>query len=212
MRLTEFLFSNPRERRCYRSSPGTSVRHAVTLMMENDYSQLPVLEDGKTIKGMFSWRSYGKRLAMGHKCVSVDDTMEPAPVLDLDASLFEAFAAVSRNDAVLIQNHEKKICGIVTAYDVSETFGTLVEPFLLIEEVEKYVRVILQGHVVEAELTEAVSMKKATDLRPKISDLNFGGYILLLKKVEMWNRLGLNLEQAVFVQNPSSVLKQSEMT
>jgi len=138
---------------------------------------------------------------MGHKCVLVDDTMEPAPVLDLDASLFEAFAAVSRNDAVLIQSPKKRICGIVTAYDVSETFGTLVEPFLLIEEVEKHVRAILQDHVVEAELMEAVSIKKAADSKAKISDLNFGGYILLLKKVEVWNRLGLNLEQAVFVQS-----------
>jgi len=182
-------------------SPGTSVQHAVTLMMENDYSQLPVLQDEKTVKGMFSWRSYGKRMAMAFECSVVDEAMEPAQVLDLDAWLFEAFAAVAKSDAVLIQNKAREICGIVTAYDVSETFGTLVEPFLLIEEIEKHLRALLKDHVSEDDLKKVIPSKTSANTRLRITDLNFGGYVALLKEDRVWDALRLKLDRRVFVQS-----------
>jgi predicted transcriptional regulator len=186
-------------------SPDTSIARAVTLMMQNDFSQLPVLQDSKTVKGMFSWRTLGKRLSLGQECKTVADALEPALVLDLNGLIFEAFAAVSGNDVVLVQNADMQICGIVTAYDVSEIFGILVEPFLLIEEVEKHIRRLLKSCVEEGDLKEAVSSKTWRRGKPQVSDLNFGGYLQLLNKEVIWKRLGLTLDQTVFTEGLSEV-------
>lgn len=185
--------------------PGTSILSAVTMMMENDYSQLPILEDERTARGMFSWRSLGKRMAMGLELKIVDDAVEDAEVLGLDESLFEAFASISRRDAVLIQDNKKGICGIITAYDVSETFGNLVEPFLLIEEVEKHVRALLEVHVSQEDLKKVRTFKPTGDGKPRISDLTFGGYISLLKDDQLWLKLAVNLDRAVFIQSLTDV-------
>lgn len=40
---------------------------AVTLMMQNDFSQLPVMQGEREVKGVVSWKSIGSRLALGYE-------------------------------------------------------------------------------------------------------------------------------------------------
>lgn len=46
-------------------SPETTVSEAITLMLQHDYSQLPVTTTARDVKGIFSWKSLGSRLALG---------------------------------------------------------------------------------------------------------------------------------------------------
>jgi CBS domain len=52
-------------------SPDTRVEEAITLMLQNDYSQLPVTTTIRDVKGTFSWKALGSRLALGKKCERV---------------------------------------------------------------------------------------------------------------------------------------------
>jgi hypothetical protein len=45
--------------------PDTEILSAVTIMLMNNFSQLPVLVHERQIKGMISWRSLGSRLSQG---------------------------------------------------------------------------------------------------------------------------------------------------
>jgi CBS domain-containing protein len=60
--------------------PDTAIAEAITLMMKHDFSQLPVTSGERTVKGLISWHSLGKRLATGKKCTAVREAMVPVHV------------------------------------------------------------------------------------------------------------------------------------
>jgi len=45
--------------------PDSSLQQAVTIMLANDFSQLPVMQSPRELKGLISWKAIGKRLALG---------------------------------------------------------------------------------------------------------------------------------------------------
>ncbi|HTU46845.1 MAG TPA: CBS domain-containing protein [Bryobacteraceae bacterium] len=104
--------------------PTDTVEEAFTLMLNHDYSQLSVL-DGHNVRGIFSWRSHGKQVAKGRECKIVSQCIEPAAIIDLTDSIFEAFAMVARNEYVLVRDDHQHISGIVTSFDISELFAKL---------------------------------------------------------------------------------------
>ena len=58
-------------------SPETRVAEAITLMLQHDYSQLPVTRTEREVKGIFSWKSLGSRLALGKQCEKVSKPRKP---------------------------------------------------------------------------------------------------------------------------------------
>src|SRR6266545_4164512 len=94
--------------------PDTSIKEAVTLMLLHDFSQLPVMQNERDIKGVVSWRSIGKRMALGLKCETARDSMESHHEVPSDASLLTAIDEIVRNEYVLIRSEQNVITGIVT--------------------------------------------------------------------------------------------------
>jgi len=86
---------------------------------------------------------------MGKKCTAVREAMVPVHVIELDTSLFEAVALIAKHDCVLVKDEANKICGVMTSYDVSETFVELGEPFLLLGEIENLIRDMMEGRFSE---------------------------------------------------------------
>ena len=99
--------------------PNCTITGAITLMMTNDFSQLPVMTGEREVKGIVSWMSVGRDLAMGAKCNEVRECMDRAHVISDDTSLFDAITEIVNNQYVLIEDRTKKICGIVTTSDLS---------------------------------------------------------------------------------------------
>jgi CBS domain-containing protein len=48
--------------------PDSLISEATTLMLTNDFSQLPVMTTARDVKGIVSWKSIGSRLSLGKKC------------------------------------------------------------------------------------------------------------------------------------------------
>lgn len=180
-------------------SPETTISEAITLMMKHSYSQLPVMIGERTVKGLLSWKSLGKRLALEKKCAVVKDAMEQIHIIELDTSLFDAIQLIARYDCVLVKDEVTKICGIITAYDISQTFMELAEPFLLLGEIENLIRDMIQGRFSKTALEAVRDPLDAGRPIDDVSDLSFGGYARLLQDPTAWVKLESKLDRATFV-------------
>jgi len=176
------------------------VGQAATIMLANDFSQLPVM-NGSTLKGMISWRSIGRRLALGQPCGTALACMVPVHVVSKETSLFEAISQVDRHDAVVVRDSTNRICGIVTANDFSQQFRQLAEPFLLLGEIENQIRAWI-GPIFKKEDLQAAKDPNDEDRQvEEVSDLTLGELLRLLQNQDSWSKLGTELDRRVFVRH-----------
>jgi predicted transcriptional regulator len=182
--------------------PDAKVREATTLMINYDFSQLPVMQNSRNVKGMISWKTLGEQSHV-HKgeCRFVRDCMiEEVAILKHNDLLREAIKIIADNDAVLVENSAKEICGLVTTYDIASQYYSLAEPFLLLGEIENNIRQLIAraGHP----LTILQSVKDPRDTKRKVqgvSDLTFGEYIRLLQEPDNWKSIGYDLSRRPFL-------------
>jgi predicted transcriptional regulator len=173
------------------------LKKAVTMMLQFDYSQLPIMHGEREVKGMISWKSIASRYAIGGECCKVQHCREDAQVVDGNGTLFDAIPTIVKHGYVLVRNpQDRKITGIVTASDLSLQFQQLAEPFLLLREIELHIRQLLQDKVLAEDLDWLGSADTTAPKPNSISDLSFGGYIRLVQRPQVWQRLALNIDQA----------------
>lgn len=185
--------------------PDATLQQAVTIMLANDFSQLPVMTAPRDLKGVISWKTIDSRLALQRPCKTVREAMEPGQVVSVDESLFDAIARIAAHDYVLVQATDKTYTGIVTASDFNFQFQALAEPFLLVGEIENGLRRILHQKFSLKELEEA---KAPGDEGRKIespSDLTLGEYIRLIEPEKRWRKLKIEIDRSEFVQRLNRV-------
>ncbi len=181
-------------------NPDDTISRAVVLMTAHDYSQLPVMTSDREVKGVVSWASVGQRLALGKKdCESVRDCMVPHKEISSETSIFDAVDDIIANQYVLVRNAEKVICGIVTTSDLSQEFGRLGEPFLLLGEIENHIRRMIKDNYTIGELKEACDPSDATRNIRSPADLTLGEYLHLVENPERWTKLGVTVDRETFV-------------
>jgi predicted transcriptional regulator len=183
-----------------RINPDAPLQEAVTLMLSNDFSQLPVMTNDRDVRGSVSWRSIGTRLALKQSPSVVREAMEPYAEVNSDASLFTVIPVIVEHEYALVRGDDKRIVGIITTSDLSLQFQQLSEPFLLLGEIENHMRRLIGARFSVSEIEEA---KDPTDSERKIqavSDLTFGEYKRLLENPEMWSKLRLQLDRSIFIK------------
>lgn len=180
-------------------APETSLQEAVTLMLSHDYSQLPVMQGERTVKGVISWTTIGSRLVLRCSGDHVRDFMDQAREVSADTSLFAAIGAIVENQYVLVRDRENRISGIVTTSDLSLQFQQLAEPFLLLGEIENHIRRLIDGKFTADEV-RAVRDPGDDRVVQSVADLTFGEYQRLLEHPDRWSKLKLNIERTSFIQ------------
>ena len=188
-------------------TPTDSLETATTLMMCNDFSQLPVMAGQKSVKGVISWESIGRKAAAGQIGDQVRHYMEKPHILEGDQPLFDAVNVVAGHGYVLVKARDGTITGIVTASDLNCLFLELAEPFLLVGEIEKHIRRIIHGKFTLDEILSAKvpstkdaqgsSTGESTD---HIASLTLGDYCHLLENPDHWQKLNLPFDRKSFVQ------------
>lgn len=179
-------------------TPDDEITKAVTIMMMNDFSQLPVMTNERTVKGMVSWRSIGRARTLKRPSTYVRDCMEEAYEIRDDLPLLDAIDVVMKNEVVLIIGGDKKITGIVTNSDLAGQFRSLAAPFLLIGEIENHVRRIIGDKFSKEELNSLRSNQNNCQEINEIADLTFGEYVRIMQNKEYWQRLNLELDRTEF--------------
>src|SRR3989304_796766 len=109
--------------------PDEPLELAVSHMIKKDFSQLPVMEGPRSLKGVVSWASIARRQCLGVPASRVRDCTDPAHVLELGTPLFAAIESLYRHDYALVRHPDNRIGGIVTTADLSLEFHALAEPF-----------------------------------------------------------------------------------
>jgi CBS domain-containing protein len=186
--------------------PDETVQRAATLMLNHNFSQLPVMVNERDVKGIVTWRTIGRRFVLGTACVAIREVMEPHQEISADASLFSAIDLIVRHDCVLVRDSERKISGIVTTHDLGAQFGSLAEPFLLLGEIENHVRGVL-GSLSKLELIAAADPADTSREIEDVADLGFGEYLRLLTDNKIWSKLGLKIDQKTFTEYLEEVRK-----
>lgn len=178
---------------------------AVTHMMANDYSQLPVAQGDRTVYGMVSWRSIGKQRALRCSANHVRECLETHAEVKSDASIFDAIRLIQQHECVLVRGSDGRISGILTAADISGCFEQLSRPFLLLSYIENHLRALIQPRFTVEDLQSAKDPSDHDRLVSDVSDLTFGEYIRLLENPANWGKLTISVERSIFVNQLNEV-------
>jgi predicted transcriptional regulator len=178
-----------------------SIERAVTLMLEHNYSQLPVMgnPEAREVDGIFSWRSLCVQRASGRNPSRVQDAMESAEVVNHDDDLAHVVQRILLHDVVLVRAKDRKFQGILTILDIAAQFQALAEPFLLVGEIEKHVRRLIDGRFTHQQLKSIRQVDDGSTIAT-VADLTFGEYVRLVQSEENWLKLGLAIDRAEFVR------------
>lgn len=183
--------------------PDKPLHDATTVMLLNDYSQLPVTKNRRKIRGMITWKSIGSRLSSGVECNLVRHCMNPdVQEVRLGTPLLDAVSAIASHGYTLVRSSTDEIVGIVTTSDLSREFHELASPFLLIGEIEKYLHTLVHGRFTTEELQAALPEGLTAT---GTADLTLGGYCRLLQKPANWDKLRLEFSRELFVDRLEAV-------
>jgi len=185
----------------------TLLSEAITLMLLNDFSQLPILSGQRDVDGIISWKSIGRAISLGKTCLTVSDCKDEVIILDHDEPLFNAVKFVLEKEVVLVKQKDKTISGIVTATDIGEQFIAMAEPFLIIEQIENHIRKLLDKKFDPEELKSSDTYDEKPKEIKSLSDLNFGQYVKILEDPKKFDKLKLNIDRILIVKQLEEVRK-----
>ena len=139
-------------------SPSASIETAFTTMLLHKYSQLVVAGNSQPrqqdIKGIVSFQSMAKAHMNGNPKTVGDCIDNSVPVVEIGADLKSVVSQLSDNDVVLVIGKEKRLQGIVTAWDLAEEFAKLVDPFKRIGEIEERLRALVRMRLGQDKVSE----------------------------------------------------------
>jgi hypothetical protein len=169
-------------------------------MLQHDFSQLPVMQGEREVKGVVTWKSIGSKKVLGAKCDKVGDCREDARIVDSNRTLFDAIPTIVEYGYVLVRDQrDRRIIGIVTASDLSLQFQSLAEPFLLLREIELHVRQLLGNKLAQSDFDVFDQTQPSIHKAQNVADLTFGQYVRLFQHPQIWSKLDLKIDSGVLI-------------
>ena len=189
----------PEDRTLVKVSPNAKLEEATTLMRAYNYSQLPVMEGERNVKGVISWKSIGfSRITQTGVCEVrhyMDDKVS-RQIVDETYSIIQVSHIIEEHDYVLVKSQQGVIIGIVTASDLSGEFRGLYEPLYLSGSVELNLRQIIQN----ANFADC-DFEKAKMDPIAIKELTLGKYHQLIGPKKNWRKLNIdNVDRKKFLE------------
>jgi predicted transcriptional regulator len=178
-----------------------NISEAVTKMMLYNFSQLPVMKNEYSLEGIISWETIGSKLFHDKPKGKVEEFMETkVTTIPHDTTLFDASKRITTDGLVFVKGADGKIYGPVTNTDIGQQFVTMSEPFLILEQIENHVRMLLDGKFALDKLKEISQEEESSRKIESISDLTFGEYIRLMENPENWEAMSLSIDRATFIK------------
>jgi predicted transcriptional regulator len=133
----------------------TSVQKALSLMIEHDFSQLPVVDENFKLKGLITSDSI-LRASSYLKCeiakITVSHAMLNTKGCRDDEDIATVLKILSESNSVPIVNKDGKLVGILTSYDTTEYYRQRAEDIMLAEVIEMTIREYIQSIYTDDEL------------------------------------------------------------
>ena len=118
-----------------------------------------------------------------------------------DADLKSVVGQLSGSDVVLVIGRDKRLQGIVTAWDLAEEFAELVDPFKRIGEIEERLRALIEARLGQNVVAKFLKDRglSGNNSSDDLEELTMGELQSVLGFPEHWNLLGLPFDRAVFI-------------
>jgi CBS domain-containing protein len=185
--------------------PDSTLAEVTALLLLRNFSQLPVVTNEREVKGVITWASVGSRLALSKTGTHARDFMESHHEIRNHFSIFDAIPLIVSHQYVLVRGGDNRITGIITASDLSEQFRLLAEPFLLLGEIENFIRSMIADRFSVTDLVDARDPNDGDRQMQSPADLTFGGYLRLLENPERWKKFGLAIDRSSFCRNLDNI-------
>ncbi|MEE1828150.1 CBS domain-containing protein [Streptomyces sp. BE20] len=179
-------------------SPSSTFEEAITEMVINGFSQLPVITGSRNLRGAVTWESIARARHVDPEA-PFSKAIIPAHDVPYDRHLIDVLPLLADYNFVLVRDQTNAIAGIVTANDVAMEYGSMATPFFLIGEFDQRLRRILA----ETFAISHVATLCAPDGNRTIGsfdDLSVGDYQRILENEDSWKILGWPLDRKVFVK------------
>jgi len=184
------------------------VSRALSLMIEHDYSQLPVVrQEGNVLwaEGMITYESIMRGLRHFNAKIDdicVRDVMILATTCDLEEDLFDVLDSLSKVSALLVEDDAGALVGIVTSFDIAGYFRSRTEDLMLVEDIEILIKDFiklaytnpdgeLDAEKLDAAILRVTSTSNSGPLEPRrkkeFSDLTLNDYNALLLLKDTWS-------------------------
>lgn len=188
-------------------SNSDSLKTAITIMQMNKFSQLPVTNNGERgVIGYISWETISEAWSNGIESESVKDYVkEEIQRIKPDTPLLDAIKTIYEYDFAVVIGKDKSLQGIITTADISSEFLSNTKPFLLLEEIEKSIRVLLDGAFLVEDIKKicANAEKEITS----IDDLSFGDYKRIIENPNLWDKLKINADKKLLTERLDNIRK-----
>jgi predicted transcriptional regulator len=140
--------------------PNMLVTEALEIMRKNHYSQLPVLS-GERIIGVFSYRSYAEEITSIYdtkdkpdiKQLQVHNFLENLPTIQIFEDIEKVFSPINEYDYLLVGKADK-LLGLITAADLLRYFYKYAAVYMMLSEIERTIRKIIQECADEQKIIE----------------------------------------------------------
>ena len=186
-------------------SSSESIEYAYTITRVNKFSQLVVADGNKpmeqAIKGIVSFQSMTKALMNGNAKTVSDCIDSEVPILSIDADLSEVMNRLSSSDVVLVIGKNKRLQGIVTAWDLAEEFALLVDPFERIGEIEERLRTLVAKKLGREKATEFLTKREPPEKKTvaEIEEMTLGELQSVIGYSQHWDEFALQFDRTVFL-------------
>lgn len=190
----------PEDQQLVTVPPDTLASDALRLMKLRGFSQLPVVQDGEVV-GVFTHRSFAdgvleleEESKLHAEQLPVFDFLEQLSFANLSADIDEILDRLDQDNAVLVGSSENLV-GIATPMDTLRYLHRLAAAFLLLQEIERAIRILLRRAFSEDELAVAIercSRVKSTEASrspSSVDDLSFGDYVQIVGQRGNWDAL-----------------------
>jgi len=135
-------------------TPEVSLEDALNLMLENGYSQLPVI-DSDGYRGLVSLRSICQCLRdltisqpgtvkFNPGDMRVSEAMDTSvPLISPDDNIYDLLKDLDRYEA-LVMGDKKNVQAVITSFDLVHRLWTIAGPYILAQEIELATRQIIR--------------------------------------------------------------------
>ena len=123
--------------------PDNMIQQALEIMVEHDYSQLPIIDKNGLPNGMVTSDSILKGLKtfnLGLDSLRVHDVAVRASEYYLESDVFDMLDTIKNDYAALVIGADRRLVGIITTYDTTEFFRRHAEDIMLVADIETAIR------------------------------------------------------------------------
>ncbi|MFC5200462.1 CBS domain-containing protein [Streptomyces kaempferi] len=182
-----------------------SLGRAVMHMVENDFSQLPIVDEHRRLVGVVTWESIA-RAKLGRRQDTITDAraLQYPPTAREEEELFARIRDIQRHGFVIVVDAENVVTGILTAVDLAGELQARIQPFTVLEEVERRLRRAVSCLSVD-ELRSCFKDKYKAQKINSAKDLTLGNYRFLVNDEKRWTKLAWPYDRADIVERLEAV-------